>query len=256
MTYMESKKLIYQKGKGLHMIISTLKRAINTLGYDITKYKNIKNRKDIYSDIQIKSAENIVDVDSLGNSSLSIPGMIAARSGQFLYTLCYFQTLAGDVVEIGSWQGRSTMFIAMAAKNSGNGKVFAIDHFHGTSGKEKYFRVDKDDLSDLKSNFITNMEELDLLDSINLLDMSSEKAAQHIDDGSVRFLFIDGEHTKEGVQKDIELFYPKLKKNSIIVFDDYSLKYTGVVEAVDSLISEKQFSRMMTYDRTLILKVE
>ncbi len=236
------------------MLIELLKRIINKIGFDITKYKSISNRKDIFSDVKLKSAKKIIDIDALGNSALLIPGMIPARSGQFLYALCYFQVTEGDVVEIGSWQGRSTTFLGMAAKNSNNGKVFAIDHFKGSIGEEKFYRVKKADLSDLKPNFIENMNTLGLQDTVKMMDMSSEKAAKYIDDESVRFLFIDGDHSKEAVQKDINLFLPKLKKESIIVFDDFSNNYQGLIEAVDSLISRKYFSRMMTYDRTLVLR--
>ncbi len=237
------------------MYINLIKSLINQLGYDVMKYTSIDDRKDIFSKIKLSSVENIIDIDALGNSSLLVPGMIPAKSGQFLYTLCYFQRLRGDVVEIGSWQGRSTTFLAMAAKNSGNGKVYAIDHFKGNLGVENCYRIRKSDLSDLKTKFINNMEEMDLFEAIQLLDMSSEEAAKYIDDKSVRFLFIDGDHTKGGVRKDIELFTPKLKRGSIIVFDDFSARYPGLIDAVDELLGEVKFSRKMTYDRTLILRL-
>jgi hypothetical protein len=34
-------------------------------------------------------------------------------------------------------------------------------------------------------------------------------------------IFIDGDHTYEGVKRDIELYFPLLKPNGLILFHDY-----------------------------------
>lgn len=46
------------------------------------------------------------------------------------------------------------------------------------------------------------------------------------------FIYIDGNHTYEYIKKDIELFYPKLKKGGIMGGDDFNASYLGVVKAV------------------------
>lgn len=89
---------------------------------------------------------------------------------------------------------------------------------------------------------------------VNLLDMVNHEAARKLEDNSVRFLFIDGDHTKLGVSKDIELFFPKLKKNSIVVFDDYFEGFPGLIEAVDEAIKKYNFSRVFYHRHTLIVK--
>ncbi len=85
--------------------------------------------------------------------------------------------------------------------------------------------------------------------------MTNELAEKQLQDTKIRFLFIDGDHTKHGVEKDIDLFFPKLMPGSIIVFDDYSQYYPEVVETVDKLVSSQKFSRVMTYKHTLVLLV-
>jgi hypothetical protein len=136
--------------------------------------------------------------------------MISPKSGQFLFAMCYMQELRGDVVEIGSWQGRSTSFLARAVKCSGNGTFYAVDHFKGNVGKENCYVVGKRDLSDLEANFLHNMKTLELVDSVNLLNMTNEQAEERLRDTRIRFLFIDGDHTKAGVEKDIGLFFQSL----------------------------------------------
>ena len=97
-----------------------------------------------YSLITLRS-EKIVDLEALQKIALSIPGMISSDSGRQLYSLCYFQVEEGDVVEIGSWQGRSASFLAGALENSGNGNFYAVDHFKGYVGKEHHYVIKKDD---------------------------------------------------------------------------------------------------------------
>jgi predicted O-methyltransferase YrrM len=233
-------------------IKSIISKAFRRFGYSISRVPTFDGSYDPYCRIPLQSGK-IVDLEALGNIALSIPGMIAPRSGQLLYTMCYLQALQGDVVEIGSWQGRSTSFLARAVKNSGNGHFYAIDHFRGNVGKEHFYVVNEDDLSDLEAGFQANMERIGLNDSIKLFNMSNEEACHHLEDSKVRFLFIDGDHTKEGVQKDLELFFPKLMPGAIIVFDDFRSSLTGLVEAVDEFMLKHSFARKLSYGNTLVL---
>jgi predicted O-methyltransferase YrrM len=99
------------------------------------------------------------------------------------------------------------------------------------------------------------MKMLGLFEVINLLYMPNDEAIKKLSDIQIRFLFIDGDHTKEGVSKDIQLFFPKMVPGSIVVFDDFSKEFPGLIEAVDHLLNEKKFSRIMSYHRTLVLQI-
>lgn len=234
-----------------------IKKCINTLlgylGYVLTKPLVFDGSVDPCSDLL--KERKIVDLERIASISLAIPGMITPRSGQILYSLCLFQEAVGDVVEIGSWQGRSTSFLARAARDSGNGRFFAIDHFKGNIGKEDSYIVDKQDLSDLKGNFIKNMGMLKLDSSVNLLDMPNWEAAEKFSHEQIRFLFIDGDHTYGGVSKDIELFFPKLCPGAIVVFDDFSTAFPGVLKAVEQLLHSTEISRCMSYQNTLVISL-
>ena len=229
-----------------------IKNILNKYGYDVVRVPKFSGSYSPYSSIDLQSTK-VVDLESLAQISSSIPGMIGPRSGQILYTMCYVQDLKGDVVEIGSWQGRSTSFLARAVHHSKNGLFYAVDHFKGNVGKESFYRVGKNDLSDLENGFWSNMRRVGLSDSVQLLNMANEEAEKELRNIKIRFLFIDGDHTKEGVEKDIELFFPKLMERSIVVFDDFSEGFPGLIEAVDTLLSERRFSRVLSYHNTLVL---
>lgn len=196
----------------------------------------------------------VIDIEEFADSASFIPSMLSRQTAISLYTLCYLQELKGDVVEIGSWQGYSTSFLAKAVRDSQNGILYAIDHFKGNVGKEHFYVVGRPDLSDLRQGFERNLSTLHLEDSVCLLDMPSEEAIKRLSEVRVRFLFIDGDHSKRGVEKDISLFFPLLLPGAIIVFDDFAAHFSGLVEALAHLIQKERFERVFTFHNTLILK--
>jgi predicted O-methyltransferase YrrM len=228
-----------------------IKRLLEYFGYELVKHYRADPKKP-FCKIPISESE-VVDLDSLSSISLTIPGMISPGAGQLLYTMCYMQEMDGDVVEIGSWQGRSSSFLARAVKSSGNGKFYAIDHFEGNKGKESNYTLAN--VSSLKEGFVKNIQSLGLTDTVNLLDMPNTKAKKELENSRIRFLFIDGDHTEDGVRTDVELFFPNLVPGAIVVFDDFSAGFSGVVKVVDELLKKKLFGRVMVFKNTFVLKV-
>jgi hypothetical protein len=60
-------------------------------------------------------------------------------------------------------------------------------------------------------------------------------AASYFADGKFDFVFIDAEHTYEGVRDDIRAWRPKIKAGGILCGHDYCGKFMGVCEAVNEL---------------------
>lgn len=57
-----------------------------------------------------------------------IPGWSPIDQLYTLFTICHLTAdLEGDIVEIGSWCGRSALVLGAAAKLLGNTKVYCID---------------------------------------------------------------------------------------------------------------------------------
>lgn len=232
---------------------STIKKLLARFGYELTRPVTFDGSVDPHC--HLLAGKNIVDLERLAQISLSIPGMITPRSGQILYSLCAIQEAVGDVVEIGSWQGRSTSFLARAVSDSDNGRFFAIDHFKGNVGKESSYVVGRQDLGDLKQNFMSNMKALNLDFSISLLEMTTTEAAREFRPGQIRFLFIDGDHTYEGVSRDIELFLPLLCPSAVMVFDDFSTAFPGLLKAVGEMLQSMKHSRCLSYKNTLVVRL-
>lgn len=69
-------------------------------------------------------------------------------------------------------------------------------------------------------------------DRFKLYRSSSEAVAPLIPNNSIDAIYIDGDHTYEGVLRDITLWRDKIKRDGIIVGDDYPL-FSGVKKAVN-----------------------
>lgn len=162
------------------------------------------------------------------------PGMITLRRAMYLYWLSYAGSVAGDVIEIGSWQGRSTIALAQACADSDNGIVHAIDTFQGNPGNEAMYVVGAADRSDLEPNFRRNIAAAGLTDRVAVYAKSSVDAVEEVASAAdtVRMMYIDGEHSYDAVKEELDLFAPLLAPGGLLTFDDYSTRYPGVVEAI------------------------
>lgn len=103
------------------------------MGFELKRINSAQNisAPDIYYDEEILSEYKIASLPSLDAIALSIKGMINPISGRHLFALCYLQSEKGDVIEIGSWQGRSTSYLARATHLSNNGFFLLLTILRG-----------------------------------------------------------------------------------------------------------------------------
>ncbi len=75
---------------------------------------------------------------------------------------------------------------------------------------------------------------------VEIIRESSETAAARFADQSLDWVYIDGNHHYEFVKRDLELYFPKVKRGGFIVCDDYHFVGTfndGVTRAVDEFMT-------------------
>jgi hypothetical protein len=77
--------------------------------------------------------------------------------------------------------------------------------------------------------------------SITLHEGYSSNILETINISNIDFVFLDGGHSYETVKSDLDLLVKKLKKNSIILCDDYNIKNYGVKKAVDEIKFQHYF---------------
>lgn len=210
----------------IHLAKEVVRAAIRRAGYDIVRVGTSPRRTP-------STMFDFTDLAEYRQATDVIPGMVSSDAAELLYALCVTQHLEGDVLEIGSWQGKSTSYLARAVRDSANGRLFAVDHFRGNVGKEDLYRVGRDDLGDLQERFEHNMRLLALDGVVTTIAQPSKEAYSRVADRAFRFLFIDGDHTEAGVQQDIDLFCPLVRPGGLVVFDDFDETFPGLVRATE-----------------------
>ena len=128
----------------------------------------------------------------------------------------------GDLfVEVGSFKGRSSAFLAVELINSGcNVKLDLIDTWAGSIEHQKGAECEVKEVVEgtLYETFLNNMKPVE--GHYNAIRLPSQEAAKLYEDGSIDFIMIDGAHDFDSVVADIRAFLPKMKKGGIMTGDD------------------------------------
>lgn len=127
-------------------------------------------------------------------------------------------------VEIGCYAGGSSCLILQRP----NTEVFGIDLGNPIPQNVVMNNVDKFNIHNNKFVYIEgNSQQIDTLNKLKLL----------IDEIDV--LFIDGDHSAQGLKKDFSMYSPMVKQGGYIIFDDYLDKEHSpqVKGAVDEIVS-------------------
>lgn len=129
-------------------------------------------------------------------------------------------------VEIGSWVGRSACYLGVEILNSG--KDIKLDCVDTWLGAPELLEEDVIVNGTLYSDFIRNIEPLKHF--VRAIRLTSTQASHLYKDESLDFVFIDGDHTKEGFTGDLNCWFPKVKKGGVIAGHDYD--YPQITEAL------------------------
>lgn len=150
-------------------------------------------------------------------------GMMPPDELLAIVRLAYACPAQGDTVELGSWVGLTTSYLAAACRARGQGDVIAVDTFAGTKeGGETYASAAKYGGSTLDA-FTSNIRASGLADRIQMrVGLTTEMADRH-DGRAVRFLLIDADHSYDGVKADFECWSPLVAPGGYIVFHDYAI---------------------------------
>ncbi len=140
-----------------------------------------------------------------------VDGMLTIREGGYLHRLAQLNPGKGVIVEIGSWKGKSTIWLALGSMAVGGEKVYAVDPH--TPLLEEGYAVDTG------AEFRKNIEEAGVSGHVIPLVKTSEEAAQGWDK-PVKLLWIDGDHRYEYVKRDFLLWEPHVIEGGIVAMHD------------------------------------
>lgn len=129
-------------------------------------------------------------------------------------------------VEIGSWKGKSSVYMAVEIANSGKDIKFdCIDPWPDWKEEGEYFETW---CKNLYETFLSNVDPVK--EYLNPVRATSMEVVDKYEDESIDFIFIDGNHEYEFVYEDIKYWLPKVKSGGVLSGHDYH--YPPVINAV------------------------
>lgn len=151
-------------------------------------------------------------------------GWLDKDQAEWLFSAAKNNDPSGEIVEIGSAFGRSTICLGLGARLAGSGRVHAVDPHTGDITIRKTLEW-KDIEYSSREGFLRNISRFDLNGTINPIVMTSEEAvALWPSTDKIKLLFVDGWHTYEAVFHDITAWAPFIAPGGKIAAHDYSQK--------------------------------
>ena len=157
-----------------------------------------------------------------------VKGFLDEEEGLRLFELASEACSLGPCLEIGSFCGKSTVYLGVACKIKGK-TLFSIDHHQGSEEQQPgqpYFDAD---LIDSKSGLINSFPYFRAiirkagLDEVVVPIVTKSQVAARDWATPLGLVFIDGGHSYETVITDYKCWYPHLILGGFLVFHDIFL---------------------------------
>ena len=150
----------------------------------------------------------------------------------------------GTYLEIGGAWGGSVICAYLASQASGTEiNLISIDPFiqYGPNGNWT------------KEAFIQNTS---FIPHLTLINSISDGAKDKIADGSIDLLFVDGNHHYEQVRRDLQNYWPKVKKEGVLLGHDYQDPHPGVIRAANEVFGKDKKDKFTLLKSSSIFMVE
>jgi|tagenome__1003787_1003787.scaffolds.fasta_scaffold20935056_2 hypothetical protein len=174
-------------------------------------------------------------------------GMTNLKEASLLYELAR-EARIGCIVEVGSYRGRSTVALGLGSMDGNRLPVFAIEpheQFRGVLGGQ--FGAED------RGAFFRAMLDSACYQVVRLVNLSSEIVAAQWTK-PVGLLWIDGDHSYEGVKRDFSCWSPHLTDNATVAFDDATDPTIGPYKIIAELLQSGLFQKIETVNKITVLR--
>ncbi len=180
------------------------------------------------------------ELQAVAHFAKSVTGWLGDSQGLALYQMAR-SPAAGGVLEIGSFCGKSTLFIALGCKHS-NSTFYAVDPHKRMSegGKEQwglnYYPFTGNSLRELRDT----LDSCNLATYVTLMIATSEEARRQFSTQPLKLLFIDGSHDYADVRLDYELWHEMIVPGGHLVFHDSNTE--GVNKTIHANLDRARYA--------------
>jgi predicted O-methyltransferase YrrM len=141
--------------------------------------------------------------ESIGERVAGIPGQLRPEDEEELYRLAC--TTTGPILEIGTLRGRSTTILALGAKEGRGGWVVSVDVDPSAQAAAQ-----------------TALREHGVADRALLVRGSVVGALRRLNGLRPMLVFVDADHSAEGVGRDLTALEPVVPAGATLVFHDFT----------------------------------
>ncbi|WP_235495214.1 class I SAM-dependent methyltransferase [Geodermatophilus sp. Leaf369] len=155
--------------------------------------------------------------------AVAAPGFMPEDEGRALYAAARSVAVPGPLLEIGSWMGKSALYLAAAAAETGR-VVVTVDHHRGSEEHQPGWEYHQPELVD------PAVDELDTLPSFRRTVHPAEDLVVAVVARSetlaplwaapLALLFLDGSHTEESARRDQDAWVEKLAVGGTLAVHD------------------------------------
>jgi len=165
------------------------------------------------------------------------PGFLTEREGRFLALLAAAAPARGDVLEIGTFKGKSIVGLAAVARRQGLPPIVTVDPHTAPSQTDP-------DLEGQASSWDAFQATLAGAALSTFVEAHRGYSRDLARDWRrpIRLLWIDGDHTYAGTSEDFTLFGPHLAPGGIVAMHDVLHGYDGPVRVfVENVLASDDF---------------
>ena len=184
------------------------------------------------------------DIEKVRQVTSEIDGWLSDSEGELLYKLAKNIPSGQAIVEIGSWKGKSTVWLAKGTEAGQGNKVYSIDPHsrskaHISEGERSTYPT-----------FLTNLNKAGVQNTVVPLVTTSDKAARRWQE-KVGLLWIDASHEYQDVKRDFLSWKRHLLPGAIVALHDCD--QPGPAQVVEEYLRHSSDFTIMQYVDTTVV---
>lgn len=156
-------------------------------------------------------------------AAAAAPGFMPADEGRALYEAARAVGVPGPLLEIGSWMGKSALYLAAAAAQTGR-VVVTVDHHRGSEEHQPGWEYHRPELVDPATGLLDTLPSfrrtVHPAEDLVVAVVARSEVLAPLWTTPPALLFLDGSHTEESARRDQDAWVGKLAVGGTLAVHD------------------------------------
>jgi len=162
-------------------------------------------------------------VDELLAAAAAAPGFMPPDEGHALHAAALAVPVPGPLLEIGSWMGKSALYLAAAAVQTGR-TVVTVDHHRGSEEHQPGWEYHQPELVDPATGLLDTLPSFRATvhpaEDVVVAVVARSEVLAPLWTTPLALLFLDGSHTEESARRDQDAWVGKLEVGGTLAIHD------------------------------------